>query len=42
VAYVEDEHTVTLIVISSVSKAILAQDYPSFVELVQSYVAMQG
>jgi hypothetical protein len=42
VAYVEDERTVTLIVISSVSKAILGQDYPSFVKLVQSYVAMQG
>jgi len=41
VAYVEDERTITLIVISSVSKAILGQDYPSFVKLVQSYVAMQ-
>jgi len=42
VAYIEDERTVTLIVISSVSKAILGQDYPSFVKLVQSYVAMRG
>ena len=41
VAYVEDERTVTLIVISSVSKAILGQDYPSFVKLVQSYAPMK-
>jgi hypothetical protein len=38
VAYVEDEKTITLIVISSVSKQILRNDYPSFVRLVKSYV----
>ena len=41
VAYVEDERTVTLIVISSVSKQLLTQDYPSFVKLVESYVPMK-
>jgi hypothetical protein len=41
VAYVEDEKTITLIVISSVSKQLLRQDYPSFVKLVQSYVPMK-
>jgi hypothetical protein len=38
VAYIEDEKTITLIVISSVSKPILRNDYPSFVRLVKSYV----
>lgn len=38
VAYVEDEKTVTMIVISSVSKPILRSDYPAFVRLVKSYV----
>jgi hypothetical protein len=38
VAYIEDEKTITLIVISSVSKPILHNDYPSFVRLVKSYV----
>ncbi len=36
-AYVEDEHTITLLVISSVSEALLQRDYPSFVKLVKSY-----
>jgi hypothetical protein len=38
VAYIEDEKTVTMIVISSVSKPILHNDYPAFVRLVKSYV----
>ncbi len=42
VAYVEDEKTITLIVISSVSKEILRNDYPSFVRLVKSYVFVGG
>ncbi len=42
VAYVEDEKTITLIVISSVSKEILRNDYPSFVRLVKSYVFIGG
>lgn len=37
VAYVEDESTISLIVISSVSEVILRHDYPSFVKLVKSY-----
>lgn len=42
VAYVEDEKTITLIVISSVSKEIMRNDYPSFVRLVKSYVFVGG
>lgn len=37
VAYIEDEKTITLIVISSISDELLRQDYPSFIKLVQSY-----
>jgi hypothetical protein len=40
VAYIEDEKTVTMIVISSVSKPILNNDYPAFVRLVKSYVSV--
>jgi hypothetical protein len=40
VAYIEDEKTVTMIVISSVSKPILHNDYPAFVRLVKSYVSV--
>lgn len=36
-AYIEDEHTITLMVISSVSEALLQRDYPSFIKLVKSY-----
>jgi hypothetical protein len=42
VAYIEDQKTITLIVISSVSKEILRNDYPSFVRLVKSYVFVGG
>jgi hypothetical protein len=42
VAYIEDEKTITLIVVSSVSKEILHNDYPSFVRLVKSYVFVGG
>jgi hypothetical protein len=37
IAYVEDESTISLIVISSVSEPILRHDYPAFVKLVKSY-----
>jgi hypothetical protein len=36
IAYVEDESTISLTVISSVSEAILRHDYPAFVKLVKS------
>jgi hypothetical protein len=37
VAYVENDKTIAMIVISSVSNDLLRQDYPDFVVLVQSY-----
>ena len=37
VAYIENDKTIVLIVISSVSEELLHKDYPDFVKLIQSY-----
>jgi len=37
VAYIENDKTIVMVVISSVSNELLQKDYPDFVKLVQSY-----
>jgi hypothetical protein len=37
IAYVEDEHTISLVVLSSASEQLMRRDYPAFVKLVKSY-----
>ena len=37
IAYVEDENTISLVVISSASEQLMRRDYPAFVKLVKSY-----